>query len=98
MWVETMKLKDKVAIVTGSSRGIGKAIALACANEGAKVIVAARTEQPSRMIAGTIYGTAQEIEGSGGVALPMKVDVAKEDDVSSMVQKTDFFQAQGIFV
>ena len=99
MWVETMKLRDKVAIVTGSSRGLGKAIALAFAKEGSKVVVAARTEKPSRVIAGTIYETAKEIEDSGGIALPVKMDVANEDDVSSMVQRTvEEFQRIDILV
>jgi NAD(P)-dependent dehydrogenase (short-subunit alcohol dehydrogenase family) len=99
MWVENMKLRDKVAIVTGSSRGLGKAIALAFARKGAKVVVAARTEKKSRLIAGTIYQTAKEIEDSGGIALPVKMDVANEKDVSTMVQRTmDTFKHIDILV
>jgi len=67
-----MILKDKVAIVTGSSRGIGKAVALAFAREGATVIIAARTKMKSRFIAGTIYETADEIHALGGRAFPIR--------------------------
>lgn len=94
-----MKLRDKVAIVTGSSRGLGKAIAMAFAREGARVVVAARTEKTSRFIAGTVYETAEEIQSSGGIALPLKTDVATEGDVLSMVQKTmDRFKRVDILV
>ena len=61
-----MKLAGRVAIVTGSSRGIGKDIALAFAAEGVDVVVAARSEtQPDPRLPGTIYETAKEIEGLG---------------------------------
>lgn len=83
-----MELQGKVAIVTGSSRGIGKAIALALAREGAHIVVAARTEQKSRLIAGTLHETAEAIEALGGTALPVKTDAANEKDVENMLSKT----------
>jgi citronellol/citronellal dehydrogenase len=82
-----MKLSGKVAIVTGSSRGIGKAIAIGLAKEGAKVVVAARAETDSQKLPGTIYKTADEIQALGGSALPIKCDVTNEPSVNDMVQK-----------
>jgi len=83
-----MKLRDKVAIVTGASRGIGRAIAIGFAQEGANVIVAARSEMEKKELPGTIYKTVEEIQTFGRRALPLKCDVTDEASVNEMVQKT----------
>ncbi len=80
-----MKLKDQVAIVVGSSRGIGKAIAMGFAREGARVVVAARTETANPRLPGTIHQTAEEIRAEGGIALPVKCDVTLEETIAAMV-------------
>jgi citronellol/citronellal dehydrogenase len=82
------KLKGQVAIVTGASRGIGKAIALALASAGAAVTVAARTIEESGPLKGTILETAEEIKTQGGRALPIQTNVADEASVENMIQKT----------
>jgi len=83
-----MKLEGKVAIVTGASRGIGKAIALALAREGADVVIAARTEEEKGPLPGTIHKTADEIRALGRRALAIKTDVTKEEEVEAMVRRT----------
>jgi citronellol/citronellal dehydrogenase len=84
-----MKLAGRVAIVTGSSRGIGKDIALAFAAEGADIVVAARSETaPDPRLPGTIYDTAGAVEALGRRALPVKTDVTNEEEVAALVQRT----------
>jgi citronellol/citronellal dehydrogenase len=83
-----MLLSDKVAIVTGSSRGIGKAMALGLAREGATVVVAARSETERPNAPGTIYATAAEIEAMGGKALPVRCNVREEESIYTMAQRT----------
>jgi len=75
-----------VAIVTGSSRGIGKAIAIDCAKAGAKVVVSARTENAGKL-PGTIHETAGEIRRLGGEALAIRCDVTDEGDVEAMARR-----------
>jgi citronellol/citronellal dehydrogenase len=83
-----MKFAHKVAIVTGASRGIGKAIALGLAREGASVVVAARSEvEKDGNLPGTIYQTVQEIEDMGGKAVAVRCDVTDKASVSNMVEK-----------
>jgi citronellol/citronellal dehydrogenase len=81
-----MKLKGRVAIVTGASRGVGKSVALALAREGCDVVVAAKTAEPDPRLPGTIQDTAREIEALGVRALPIQVNVREETDVSRMVK------------
>jgi len=82
------KLDGRVAIITGASRGIGKAIALVFAKEGADVVVAAKTTDPDPRLPGTIYDAAKEIEALGRRALPVKCDVRDAPQIDAMVEKT----------
>ena len=83
-----MSLHGKTLFVTGASRGIGLAIALRAARDGANVAIAAKTAEPHPKLPGTIYTAAEEIEKAGGQALPLMVDVRDEASVMAAVQTT----------
>jgi citronellol/citronellal dehydrogenase len=83
-----MTLKNKTLFITGASRGIGLAIALRAARDGANVTVAAKTDAPHPKLPGTIHTAAEEIEQAGGKALPLMVDVRDEDAVQRALAKT----------
>jgi len=85
-----MQLSGKVAIVTGASRGIGKAIAIELARAGAAVTIAARTVKPGQSPSpGTIYATVDEIQKLGGKAIAVKCDVTQETDIEEMVKQAN---------
>ncbi|MHC9509967.1 SDR family oxidoreductase [Kangiella sp. M94] len=71
-------LKDKVIIITGASRGIGRAMAIRFAQEGATIVIAAKSDQPHPKLPGTIHTVAKEVEEAGGKAIPVQLDVRKE--------------------
>ena len=79
-------LKGKTLFITGASRGIGLAIAMRAAKDGANIVVAAKTTEPHPKLPGTIYTAAEEIERAGGKALPVATDIRDEDQVVSAVE------------
>jgi citronellol/citronellal dehydrogenase len=81
-------LKNKTLFITGASRGIGHAIALRGAADGANIVIAAKTTEPHPKLPGTIYTAAKEIEDAGGKALPLQVDIRHEEQVLEAVKKT----------
>jgi len=83
-----MSLANKTLFVTGASRGIGLAIALRAARDGANIAIAAKTAEPSPKLEGTIYTAAKEIEAAGGKALPIVCDIRFEEQVAAAVAKT----------
>jgi len=83
-----VSLKGKTLFITGASRGIGLAIALRAARDGANIAIAAKSEQPHPKLPGTIYTAADEIEKAGGSALPLAVDVRDEAMVKDAIDKT----------
>jgi citronellol/citronellal dehydrogenase len=83
-----MGLAGKTLFITGASRGIGLAIALRAAKDGANIAIAAKSAEPHPQLPGTIYTAAKEIEKAGGRALPLVCDVRQEAQVASAVAKT----------
>ena len=83
-----MSLGNKTIFISGGSRGIGLAIALRAARDGANVTIAAKTAEPHPKLPGTIYTAAEEIEKAGGKALPVMCDIREEAQVADAVAKT----------
>lgn len=79
-------LQGKTLFITGASRGIGKAIGLRAARDGARVAVVAKTSAPHAKLPGTIFTAAEEIRAAGGEALPLAVDIRDEDQVRGAVE------------
>jgi citronellol/citronellal dehydrogenase len=80
-------LRGRTLFITGASRGIGKAIALRAAADGANIVIAAKTAEPHPKLPGTIYSAAEEIEAAGGKALPLQVDIRDEEQVQKAVRQ-----------
>lgn len=79
-------LRGRVAIVTGASRGIGRALALGLARAGCSVVLAAKSTEPTDKLPGSIHTVAAEVEALGGQALPVRVDVRDESQVEEMAR------------
>ena len=81
-----MSLDGKTLFITGASRGIGLAIGLRAARDGANVVIAAKTAEAHKHLPGTVYSAAEDIEAAGGQALPLIVDVRSEESVMAAVE------------
>lgn len=82
-----MTLKNKVMFITGASRGIGLAIALKAAKDGARIVIAAKTAATNDKLPGTIYSAAAEIKAAGGEALAIQCDVRDEEQIKAAIAK-----------
>lgn len=81
-------LKNKTILITGSSRGIGRAMALRFAKDGANVVITGKTTDAHASLPGTIFSVAKEVEAAGGRALPLALDVRDDAQIQSVVAKT----------
>src|SRR5215475_2001765 len=81
-------LRGRTLFITGASRGIGLAIALRAARDGANIAIASKTAEPNPKLPGTVFTAAKEIEAAGGKALPLVTDIRFEDQVAAAVKQT----------
>lgn len=81
-------LEGQVALVTGSTRGIGRDIAIKLAKQGCNIVVTGKTDEPHDRLPGTIYTTAEEVEEAGAEALPLKLDVRYDDQIKGVIDQT----------
>lgn len=83
-----MSLNNRVIFITGASRGIGREMALKFANEGARLVIAAKSDTPHPKLEGTIHSVVDEIKALGGEALAIKLDVREDDQIESAIKQT----------
>src|SRR6476659_5078991 len=83
-----MSFQNRTIFITGATRGIGKAIALRLAKEGANIVIAAKSVEENPKLGGTIYSAAGEIEAAGGKALAIQCDIRFEDQIQNVIDKT----------
>jgi citronellol/citronellal dehydrogenase len=83
-----MSFQNKTVLITGGTRGIGKAIALKLAKEGANIVIAAKSVEENAKLGGTIFSAAAEVEAVGGKALAVQCDIRFEDQVQNVIDKT----------
>jgi citronellol/citronellal dehydrogenase len=83
-----MSFQNKTVLITGGTRGIGKAIGLRLAKEGANIVIAAKSVEENTKLGGTIFSAAAEVEKAGGKALAVQCDIRFEDQVQNVIDKT----------
>jgi citronellol/citronellal dehydrogenase len=84
-----MSFQNKTILITGASRGIGKAIGLRLAKEGANIVIASKSVEENPRLGGTIFSAAAEMEAAGGKALAVQCDIRFEDQIQSVVEKAE---------